>query len=208
MRCNMFLKKNESIEFANKIMKKSRIPILIYDQQWKKLFANSMNKSMETLSKDLQQLLTEEKELEHRLKSSQGRKRILMNKIIHLSDRLNSKGEEIEISDIEDAKDEIAKINEEIDEIRENLELYPQKIESTNMELLKETAKVAYSEINNTQARLSDVDEEINILREKLGQYWDEKEALEEKVQVLYSLLHSIIGPEEIEKLDVKFLQR
>ena len=51
-----------------------------------------------------------------------------MNKIIHLSDRLNRKGEEIVISNMEDIKNEINNINDEIDEIRESLEIYPNKI--------------------------------------------------------------------------------
>jgi len=204
----MLFKKNESIEFANQAMKKRRIPILIHDQQWMKIFSSNMNKSMEVLSKELHKVLSDEKQIQQNLKSSLERKRILMNKIIHLSDRLNSKGEEIDISNIQDAKDEINRINEEIDKMRENLEMYPKKIENTNMELLKETTKVAYSQINNTETRLISVDEEIRILREKLGKYWDEKELLEEKAQVLYSLLHSIIGPDEIEKLDMKFFQK
>jgi len=204
----MLFKKNESIEFANKIMKRSRIPILIYDQQWKKIFSNNMNKSMEALCKELQQLLTEDKQLQKKLQSSLEKKRILMNKIIHLSDRLNSKGEEIAISNMEDTKNEITKINQEIDEIRESLEIYPEKIENINMELLKETTKIAYLSINTTEERLISIDKEIDLLREKLGQYRDQKESLEEQKQVLYSLLHSIIGPEEIEKLDIRFLQK
>jgi len=204
----MLFKKNESIEFANQAMKKRGIPILIHDQQWMKIFSGNMNKSMEVLSKELHKILSDEKQIQQNLKSSLERKRILMNKIIHLSDRLNSKGEEIDISNIQDAKDEINRINEEIDKMRESLEMYPKKIENTNMELLKETTKVAYSQINNTETRLISVDEEIRILRERLGKYWDEKELLEEKTQVLYSLLHSIIGPEDIEKLDMKFFQK
>lgn len=203
----MFFKRNDSIEFTDKIMKKSRIPILIYDKQWKEMFNNNMNKPMENLAKELKQLLDDETELHKKLKSNQNRKRILMNKIIHLSDRLNSKGEAVDVIDMENAKNEISILNEEIDKIREELEVYPQKIEDVNMELLGETAKVAYLEISTTESRLETVDYEIDSLRERLGEYRDEKEALENKVQTLYSLLHSIIGPEEIEKLDVKFFK-
>ena len=89
----------------------------------------------------------------------------------------------------------------------EELEIYPEKIEHVNLELLKATAKVSYAEINTTQSRLKTVDEEIEQLREKLGEYRDEKESLEKKVQVIYSLLHSIIGPDEIEQLDIKFFE-
>jgi len=72
----------------------------------------------------------------------------------------------------------------------------------------EEDKKIAYLSINNTESRLISIDKEIDLLREKLGQYRDEKESLEEQKQVLYSLLHSIIGPEEIEKLDIRFLQK
>lgn len=201
----MLFKKNDSIELDNIIMKRNKVPILIQDANWKKIFSNNMNKPISTLSKQLNELLVEEKELQKKLQLSLEKKRVLMNKIIHLSDRLNRKGEEIAIDNMEDIKNQINNLNEEIDKIRENLEIYPEKIYNLNMELLKETTKITYSEINDTEHRLTSVDNEINTLREKLGQCWDEKESLEGKVQVLYSLLHSIIGPEEMEKLDIKF---
>src|SRR5690554_3969976 len=103
----MFFKRNDSIEFTNKIMRKNRVPILIYDKQWKQLFFNNMNKTMENLSKELEKLLQEEKGLQKILKDYQHRKRILMNKIIHLSDRLNIKGEAVDVVDMENAKNEI-----------------------------------------------------------------------------------------------------
>ncbi|ABW19810.1 hypothetical protein [Alkaliphilus oremlandii] len=203
----MFFKKAASINFANKVMKKNRIPILLYNKHWRSLYNNNMNKSMENLSKELEKLLIEQKQAQDKLRVNKEKKRVLMNKIIHLSDLLNSKGEEVQVSSIEDAKNEINALNEEIDQLLEELEIYPEKIEHVNLELLKATAKVSYAEINTTQSRLKTVDEEIERLREKLGEYRDEKESLEKKVQVIYSLLHSIIGPDEIEQLDIKFFE-
>ena len=162
---------------------------------------------MENLSKELEKLLIEQKQAQDKLRVNKEKKRVLMNKIIHLSDLLISKGEEVQVSSIEDAKNEINALNEEIDQLLEELEIYPEKIEHVNLELLKATAKVSYAEINTTQSRLKTVDEEIEQLREKLGEYRDEKESLEKKVQVIYSLLHSIIGPDEIEQLDIKFFE-
>lgn len=202
----MLFKKNESIEFANRIMKQNRIPILICDEQWKKIFSNNMNKYMESLSRELKQLLDEERQLEQKLRSNKERKRILMNKIIHLSNRVNSNGEEDLIPNIEEAKYEIDLLNQEIDQIYESLELYPERIASKNIELLRETARVGYSEINQMETRLLTIDKEIDKLRQILGDFWDEKELLENKTQALYSLLHSIIGPEAIEKLDLNYL--
>lgn len=203
----MFFKKNNPIEFTNKIIKKSRVPILIYDKQWKQLFSDKMNKTMENLSRDLEKLIEEEKVLEKNLKDYQHRKRILMNKIIHLSARLNIKGEEVNVLELDGARSEIANINHEIDRIREDLQIYPRKIEDLNLQLLKETTKIAYLEIDRAEDRMKVVDKEISLLRERLGQYWDEREGLEDRAQSFYSLLHSIIGSEEIERLDKKFLK-
>lgn len=204
----MFFKKNDSAKFTNNIINKNRISILIYDTHWKELFCNNMNKTMKDLSDKLKELLDEEKELKKELDDYKYRKRILMNKIIHLSDRLNSNGEENAVLDIENAKIEIENLNEKINSIYEDLEIYSQSIKETNCELLKETANVAYSEINKTESRIKVIEKEIDVLREKLGEYRDEEEELEKKSSTLYSLLHSIIGPEEIEKLDLEFFDK
>lgn len=204
----MFFKNNSSIEFTSKIMRKNRIPILIHHKQWRELFSDNMNRYMENLSRELEKLIKEEKESRKRLEDYRHRKRILMNKIIHLSNRLNIKGESVDVTEIENSKNEILGLNEKIDRIYENLEEYAQNIEDANMELLEETAKISYSEIDKSETRMGIVNHEIDLLRGKLGEYWDEKEALEAKVQALYSLLHSIIGSEEIEKLDEKFLKK
>lgn len=203
----MFFKRKDFIDFKDKIMRKNRIPILIHDKQWKQLFSNNMNKNMESLSKELGKLIKEEKELEKELKNSQHRKRIIMNKIIHLSDKLNIKGQAVDTTEMENAKNEISSLNEDIDKIRESLEEYPQKIEDINIELVEETANLAYLEIDEAESRIKVVDNEIELLRERLGEYRDEREALDKRAQTLYSVLHSIIGSEEIEKLDEKFFK-
>ena len=84
-------------------MKKNRIPILLYNKHWRSLYNNNMNKSMENLSKELEKLLIEQKQAQDKLRVNKEKKRVLMNKIIQLSDLLNSKGEEVQVSSIEDA---------------------------------------------------------------------------------------------------------
>lgn len=202
---NMFFKKNRSVEFTGRIEKKDNVPILIYDKNWKQMFLNNSNRTIEGLSKELEKLINEQKEMEKNFKDYQQRKRTLMNKIIHMSAKLNIKDENVSETELEAAKSEIEDLNDAIDEIRFRVETHPQKIEHTNMKLLEETAKIAYLEIDKAEARIETVDKEIAKLREKLGEYWDEKEALEKKAQTHYSLLHSIIGSEEIEKIDKDF---
>lgn len=204
----MFFKRNEAIQFTEKIMKRGKVPILIYDQNWKKIFSDGMPRSIEGLSNRLKELIADENDARKKLKTDRERKRILMNKIIHLSDRLNSNGDEALALDIENSKKEIEILNEEIEKTYESLEFFPGIIANANVELLKETTTIAYSEINSTEARLSVLDKEIAVLREKLGQLWDEKEGLETRAQSIYTLLHSILGREELEKLDTRFFDK
>lgn len=201
----MFFKKNDSNKFINNVVNKNRIPILIFDKYWKELFSNNINKNMEELSNNLKELLEKQKNSKKELDNYKHRKRILMNKIIHLSDRLNSNGEEKLVIDIEHFKVEIEDLNEKINNVYEELEIYPENIKKVNSELLKETVNVAYFEINETESRIRVLEKEIELLRQKLGEHRDEQEKLDKKSHTLYSLLHSILGAEEIEKLDLKF---
>lgn len=203
----MFFKKRLQFQLDENIIKKNRIPILTRDKEWNKVFEEYMNRSMDSMHKELEKLIEEERSYHVRLKSYQEQKRMLMNKIIHFSDLINSQNNEDALLELENTKEELDKINAEIDEIFIILETYPKRIEKINYQLLKESVAIAYKKIVDENSRLVAVDNEIEDLRERLGILRDEKEELEKKIEYLYSFLHSIIGHEEMEKLDILFLK-
>ncbi|SET06341.1 hypothetical protein SAMN05660297_01271 [Natronincola peptidivorans] len=203
----MLFKKSIDIQIDENTIKKNRVPILIKDKQWKTIIGDSNNKTIQSLSKQLNDLIDEERTLEKNLKLLRQQKTKVMNKILHLSDLLNTKGQESVLSELEESREEINRINEAIDEMVENLLSYPKEIERVNFALLKETIVSVYKDITTDHNRLSTVDEEIKDLRERLGILRDEKDELEKRVEILYSLLHTIIGYKEMEKLDIRFLK-
>lgn len=206
-RIKMLFKKSIDIQIDENTIKKNRVPILIKDKQWKTIIGDSNNKTIQSLSKQLNDLIDEERTLEKNLKLLRQQKTKVMNKILHLSDLLNTKGQESVLSELEESREEINRINEAIDEMVENLLSYPKEIERVNFALLKETIVSVYKDITTDHNRLSTVDEEIKDLRERLGILRDEKDELEKRVEILYSLLHTIIGYKEMEKLDIRFLK-
>ncbi|SDK95929.1 coiled-coil domain-containing protein [Natronincola ferrireducens] len=203
----MIFRRNIDIQIDDKIIKKNRVPILTKDKQWKTIIGNQTNRIISSLSKKLEDLLLEEKSLIKKLNGFKEHKKILMEKIIYLSDLLNTKGDQGVLIELEKCKEEIAKANDDIDSTMETLEEYPKEIERVNLALLRETVKLAYKDIINNQNNLKKIDEEISNLREKLGDLWDNKTEIEKKMELLYSFLHAIIGHEEMEKLDIHYFK-
>lgn len=203
----MIFKKDINIEIDESIIKKKQIPILIKDKQWKNIIGDTKNKNIRSLSKELEELVIRERDLRKKLAKYNQEKRKLMNKILHLSDLLNTKGQEEVLPELERCKEEINQVNQDIDRVMESIEVYPREIQKLNLSLLKETIKIAYKDMITNNDELLVVNEEMDKLRERLGYLRDEKIVLEEKVQGLYSFLHAIVGHEEMEKLDVQFLE-
>jgi len=200
----MIFRRNKNIELDENIIKKNKIPVLIKDKTWMYIRDNCKNRSMDSLAKGLDVLVKEETTYEKQLRSMKEKKKMLMSKVINLSDLVNTQGEDRHIPEIEKSKDEIEVLNSEIDRISEVLLEYPKRIEKANLQLLRETVKVAYKDVRTNQVHLNKLDKEINELREKLNNLRGEKEVVEKKVGVLYGFLHSLVGPEEMEKLDIK----
>ncbi len=202
-----FSKKNMDIELAEKIIKKNKIPILIHYEPWKKLFSKGFTKTMESLSKEITSVLDRKKELEKELSRLQSLKPKNMAKIIYLSNEVNENKNPAAEMELDRLKEEMEEINENIEAILQKLEQTPKEIQEKNLELLKATIQYAYEDINGGENRLKEVESFIIKLREELNRLREEKENLEEKISAIYNFLHSLLGYEEMEKLDHKLLK-
>jgi predicted nucleic acid-binding Zn-ribbon protein len=195
-----------NIELDENIIKKNKVPILIKDREWQKLFQDNLTKSMEKLTQQLEELIAEEKECMNDLRKARKKKKILMEKILKLSNEVNTNDDKVAIVKLEQAKNMILEINDKIDELQFKLETLPNEIKNINFKLLKETVTKAYDDIKEGKNRISCLDKEIQRLRKILGNMWEEKFTTEKKVNNLYLYLHGILGHRETDKLDKKFL--
>ena len=195
-----------NIDIEESIIRRNRIPILIYSTDWIRFFSNYRSRAMEKTISRLENLLSKEKELEAELRDIEKKKRILMSKILHLSNEINENSDNIVISQLDKAKKEILAINERIPVILQELEDIPFEIDKENTILLKYTIKRAYDMINEYKKESDTAQDEINKLRESLGKLIQRKVDLEEDISKLYSYLHGIMGAREMEKLDKDFL--
>lgn len=196
----------KEMELEERIIRRNKIPILPFDPEWKSNFQEHMTKDMKKIIQELTDKVAEEKQAIHQLKICKKEKKYLMEKILQWSDEANTNNNDQALIQLEAAKEEILKINDNIDALQFRLEMLPKEIEQLNFRLLKETIRLAYEDIRQGSERAKTLMEEILELRKRLTEKWDEKIHVENRIHGLYSYLHNTLGHEETDKLDRLFL--
>ncbi len=196
----------KKIEFTDNIVKRNKIPILIYVPEWIQLFSNYRSKSMNKTISRLEELISREKDLGAELESLGKRKKIVMNKILYLSKDINENNNEAALPKMEEAEKEIIEINQRIPEVIEELETIPGMINEANTQLLKDTIKRSYELINEYKAESEKCQEQVNEIRQKLAALIQKKVDAEERVNRIYSFNHGMLGAADMENLDESFL--
>jgi flagellar biosynthesis/type III secretory pathway chaperone len=196
----------KEIDFKDNIVKKNKIPILIYVPEWIQLFSNYKSKSMQKTITRLEELIAREKECDAELKSMEKRKKVLMNKILYISKDINENNNEDALPKMEATEKELLEINEKIPLLIEEMETIPGLINGQNTQLLKETIKRSYELIKEHKSESEKCQEQVNEIRQQLAVLIQKKVDMEERVTKLYSFVHGMIGADEMENLDENFL--
>lgn len=198
----------KDIKFEDNIIKRNKIPILIYTPDWIQLFLNYGSKHLKKAVESLEALLAREKECESEQKELERRKKVLMNKILYISKEINEDNNLDAIPKMEEAQNELLQINEKIPMLIEELENLPFLINQQNTVVLKETIKRAYELIEEHKTDAEKCQTEINQIRVRLGELIKTKVDMEERVNRLYSFIHGMVGADEMEKLDDSYLKK
>ncbi|CCQ96806.1 conserved hypothetical protein [[Clostridium] ultunense Esp] len=196
----------KNINLDENIVLKNRIPLLIEDKDWLKLFGNVSNKDIQYLKEELMELVKIRKELEKKEQSFQEEKTLAIKMILGISNAVNNENKTHSVGLLDKYKEKIENINEELDEIVYQLETIPQEIRELNFNLLKATVYYGYKELKDKEKKLKEVNDELDSMRERIKILINEKYDYEERVNLTYSFLHGLLGSEEIEKLDEQIL--
>lgn len=196
----------KEIKFEDNIIKKNRIPILIYNPEWMQLFVNFNSRNLKKAVTSLEELLSKEKACISEQKELERRKKTLMNKILYISKEINEDNNVEAIPKMDEVQKELLQINEKIPMLVEELEILPDLINQQNTIVLKETIKRAYELIKENKDEAKKCQDEVNQIRQRLAELITKKVETEERVNKLYSFVHGMIGAEEMEKLDDKYL--
>lgn len=193
-------KKNINID--EDILRKNKIPLLYKDPNWLELFGEVEDAKIRDIKISLEEKVSRENEIISLIKDYQAEKLQCMKMILGVSDSINNDNKIKNIKLLDEYKDKIKSINNEIDNLKFESEAMPKEIRELNLNLLKETIRFGYDELNEKEDTLKEALEEIDILRGKLKELIKIKYDYGEWINKTYTFFHGLLGSEIIEKID------
>ncbi|MCT4585566.1 MAG: hypothetical protein N4A54_11625 [Peptostreptococcaceae bacterium] len=200
-------KDDKHIKLAKKILKIKKIPTLIDYEPFKEILKVVNDKEMLNIADEIETLIKSGPKLDLKLNSLSDEKRKLMAKIVLLSQKLNEEENIKAEVELDNTKNEIEKINEQMKDIELTKDELPLKVGELNELLLQIIIKYIYNNLSDDKKNLNYTNKRIEELRIELDNLREKREELDSRIDSMYSFLHGLVGYEEMEKLDKKFLK-
>ena len=127
--------------------------------------------------------------------------------ILGVSDSINNENKKENIKFLDEYKDRIEIINNDLEELTFELETIPQEIREANAKLLNATIKYGYNELKIKEEVLDKSTEELYILRTRLKELINIKHDYEEWIDETYTFFHGLLGSKIIEEIDKERLR-
>lgn len=203
-------KKNINTETENELFKSTQLrhqhmPIATLDNTWHQLISDIKTPQIVALEKELTNLLKEQGKLNTDHLEYTRLKKEMLDTILNLTHEAFELESKDAAKKIDNQQKMVLKINDNLEEIEEQLEGVPKKIQEVNGLLLGETVQLCYKHINTYKAKSEKLDEEIQVIRCELMNKTESKKAYDQQAEQLYQYLHQLIGPGFMEKLDNKY---
>lgn len=178
-------------------LKGKKIPILVLDQRWHRLFPGGQKPAdITALEQTLNDLLKEQGKLVNEIKDLKKAKKKLMDAIVSgMSSASNEKKKDKQQKLLLETKQ---RIEEESDRLME----LPYEIKSVNQELLVAGVAYCYEKWKIRTEELGELSDEIDVMREELKEKVAYRVELEESVDATYTLMHDLLGHEVMNLFD------
>lgn len=179
-----------------------RIPVLILDNKWHKLFKRSgTTPEIEELEKKLTELLKRQGKLNSEIKDIKKVKNELMNNIVSSMDDKNKEAEK----KVNDSKRLINEANDKIDSYEDELLELPREIDKVNKELMIQTMALCYETLSENTDEIEKIADWIHNVRIELKKNIIRKQEREFQNADLYTYMHDIFGPDVMEIFDMRY---
>lgn len=196
----------ENLDFAG-ALKGKKVPILVLDQKWHRLFAiHGKPDEVKELEAELNKLLGRQGKLTNDLKALKKKKNALMDNIVQ-----NMEGSTAEASNttkerkLEENKKNIDETNSLMESYEDELLEIPNKIKEVNEKLMLKSMDYFYDKLRVNKAEADEIDKWITQVRIDLKKNIIRKQNREINNREMYAYLHDIFGPEIIEMFDFQY---
>ena len=192
----MSAKNNEPASIAE-LLRGKKVPILVLDQRWHKLFPGGVKPAhIAAIEENLNALLKEQGKLVNEIKDLKKAKKKLMDAIVSgMSSSGNDKKKDKQQKLLLETKERIEAQSDRLMEL-------PYEIKKTNEDLLINGVAYCYEELKIRAQSLEDLKGEIDSRREELKEKVAYRVELEESVDATYSLMHDLLGREVMNLFD------
>ncbi|TRW28768.1 hypothetical protein FL857_01410 [Criibacterium bergeronii] len=201
-----FSNKSESNKLFERIKKGTVIPMLIDYKPFKEMIKYSINPSMQSLIKYIEDITKEEKAKLLETANLQKEKSRFAAKVLYLSDQLNSHGSRHAGEHLDDIKEKMVEINDKIEQNQIDLSALRVEKENLNLELLRQTLDYCYENINQDEKNLKALLDEIDKIRTELEKKRIVRDTLQKRINSTYGFIHGVMGAKETSKIDEEML--
>ena len=197
-----------SHEKFNNAIGSVKIPILILDNKWHRIFGK-MNPTQEIkdLEKELGELIKRQGKLVNENKDLKKIKSNLMSEIVGNIDGVESRESDESVDKkLNDNKRLINDVNEKLDNNEEELKDLPREIDGVNKRLMIATMDMCYERLQENTVQIEEIAEWVKDIRVQLKKKLVKKQDMELYNAELYSYMHDIFGPVVMELFDMKYV--
>ncbi|MDD6156526.1 MAG: hypothetical protein PUB52_05885 [Lachnospiraceae bacterium] len=187
-------------------LKGKKVPILVLDQKWHRLFAiHGKPEEIKELEALLNSLLARQGKLNNELKEMKKIKAKLMSNIVENMDDNDHEAAESREKQLSDDRRLIDEINEKSEQYEEELMELPEKIRSVNEQLMLKSMDYFYEKIRINKEESKEIEEWIQQVRIDLKKNIIRKQNRDINNKEMYAYLHDILGPEVLNLFDYQY---
>lgn len=197
-----------SEEDFKRLIKKKKVPVLVLDQKWHRLFAiHGKTDDIKKTEAQLNELLGRQGKANTELKELKKLKNQLMSSIVQNMDDGEDSDAEMRKKKMEETKRLIDEINEKMEAYEDDLLLLPKEIKETNDQLMLLSMDYFHEKLRINAEQSKEIEDWINHIRIELKKNIIRKQNRDINNKEIYSYLHDVFGAEVLDLFDYHYEQ-
>ena len=187
-------------------LKGAKVPILVLDQKWHRLFAVSGKpKNIIENEAGLKVLLAEQGKLTTELKEYKKVKNNLMHGIVQNMEGVERDKHVEEAQNLSDNRRLMEESKQKIEQIEDRLMELPKQIQLLNETLMIDTMKFCYEKLRTNASEIDEISKWITEMRIELKKNLIRKQNREINNREIYVYMNDIFGKDVMNLFDVKY---
>lgn len=196
----------KSREYFKGALYDKKVPILVLDQKWHRLFAiHGKSEEIKQFEEELNGLLARQGQANQDIKDLKKVKNSLMESIVANMDGKNEENQDPVLQKkMEENKRLINEVNEKIEACEDELLELPKQIKEKNEDLMLASMDFCYDKLRTNNEEIEEIAAWIKQMRIDLKKNIIKKQNREINSKEIYSYMHDIFGAQIIDIFDLK----